>query len=324
MDIQFKRPELSDRETINEYLRKQSSRSCEYTFANIFLWSRHYPMEWGVLENMVIFKTIGGEETMFAFPMGDSSHLKACVDALTRWCQERELPLKFHSVTEEQFRLLEETFPGRFQVEYFRDEADYVYEQEKLAALSGKKYHGKKNHVNKFARLYPDWTYESISEENVEECFQMALKWRNANGCDDDEEKNQEMCVTLNYLRLFKELEMRGGLIRTGGRVVAFSIGEPVGDTMMVHIEKAYADIEGAYTMINQQFVLHEAEGCRYVNREDDTGDEGLRRAKESYHPVFMVQKGIVSERNAQTDRTSGDAAQTGGEAGKHAQTDEE
>ncbi|MDO5423981.1 MAG: phosphatidylglycerol lysyltransferase domain-containing protein [Eubacteriales bacterium] len=301
MEIEFKRTELSDREKLNHYLNKQNSRSCEYTFANIYLWSRHYPMEFGILEDMAVFKTIG-EETMYAFPMGDRKNLHACVDALTVWCAERGLPLAFHSVTEEQFAMLEEEFPGRFQVEYFRDEADYVYDREKLATLSGKKYHGKKNHLNKFFRTYPDWSYERIIDENVEECFQMALDWRNANGCEDDPEKNQEMCVTLNYLRLLKELEMRGGLIRTGGRVVAFSIGEQVGDTMMVHIEKAYADVEGAYTVINQQFVLHEAGDCQYVNREDDTGDEGLRKAKESYRPVFMIQKGIVTEKEQTTE----------------------
>ena len=126
----------------------------------------------------------------------------------------------------------------------------------------------------------------------------MGLDGREEHDCDSDEEKHQEMGVSLNYLRLYKELQVHGGVLRAGGKVVAFSIGEKVGDTMIVHIEKAYAEVEGAYTMINQQFVLHEAGDCTYVNREEDTGDEGLRQAKESYHPVFMVQKGTVTEIN--------------------------
>ena len=90
-----------------------------------------------------------------------------------------------HNVTPEQFALLEEIYPGRFQIEYRRDYADYVYEAEKLAKLSGKKYHGKKNHTNKFKKLYPNWQYERLNDSNVEECFQMALKWRNKNGCGE-------------------------------------------------------------------------------------------------------------------------------------------
>ena len=203
-----------------------------------------------------------------------------------------------HNVTPEQFALLEEIYPGRFQIEYRRDYADYVYEAEKLAKLSGKKYHGKKNHTNKFKKLYPNWQYERLNDSNVEECFQMALKWRNKNGCEEDTEKNSEMCVTLNSLRLYKELDLCGGVLRAEGNVVAFSIGEPVSDdTFVVHIEKAFADVPGAYPMINQQFVEHEVQGFSYVNREEDMGETGLRSAKESYHPIFMVEKGIVTEK---------------------------
>ena len=193
---------------------------------------------------------------------------------------------------------MESFYPGRFQVEYDRDEADYVYEREKLATLAGKKLHGKRNHINKFKSLYEDWTYESLNDENVEDCFQMALKWRNQNGCDEDHEKNAEMCVTLNSLRLYKELGMVGGIIRVAGKIVAFCIGEPVSeDTFVVHIEKAFPEIEGAYPMINQQFVLHECMEYQYVNREEDTGAEGLRKAKLSYRPVFLVEKGVVTEK---------------------------
>ena len=201
-------------------------------------------------------------------------------------------------MTPDNFELLEKWYPGRFQIEYERDNADYVYESEKLVALPGKKLHGKRNHVNKFKSIYANrWSYESISKENVEECFQMALRWRNDNGCNEDLEKNAEMCVTLNALRLFEELGLTGGVLRVDGEIVAFTIGEPVcSDTFVVHIEKAYAEIPGAYNMINQQFVEHECMDYTYVNREEDTGAEGLRRAKLSYRPVFLVEKGTVTE----------------------------
>ena len=126
-------------------------------------------------------------------------------------------------------------------------------------------------------------------------------EWLNLNGEWQflfDDEKRGEMCVALNSLRLFEELHLTGGVLRIDGKVVAFTIGEPIcEDTYVVHIEKAYADVQGAYTMINQQFVEHECMNYKYVNREDDTGAEGLRKAKLSYRPAFMVEKGDVTEK---------------------------
>ena len=123
-----------------------------------------------------------------------------------------------------------------------------------------------------------------------------ALPWQKNGGCKTDPDKQKEFCVTLRALQSMETLGLTGGLIRAGGKVVAFSIGEPLSDdTYVVHIEKAYADIQGAYPMINQQFVLHEAANYRYINREEDTGAEGLRKAKMSYYPVFMQEKGIVT-----------------------------
>ena len=137
-----------------------------------------------------------------------------------------------------------------------------------------------------------------MTKDNLEECFQMALQWRNQNGCDEDHEKNAEMCVTLNALRLFYELELVGGVLKVDGYVIAFTIGEEITpDMFVVHIEKAFADIQGAYPMINQQFVEHECSDYQYINREEDTGAEGLRKAKLSYYPAFLQEKGVVSLR---------------------------
>ena len=126
--------------------------------------------------------------------------------------------------------------------------------------------------------------------------FSDGTEMRNLNGCENDEEKNSEMCVTLNSLRLYKELNLIGGLLRVGDEIVAFTIGEAVNDdTFVVHIEKAYADIEGAYTMINQQFVQRNCNDVEYVNREEDLGLEGLRKAKKSYYPAMRGVKYVAT-----------------------------
>lgn len=296
-DIIFKRPELEDKEIIDSYFAKAPSRSCERTFDNVYLWSRHYHVKYAVVEDALIFQDdeVG---LAFAYPAGEPECVKNALEFLDKYSQEKGYPLKLYNVTEENFAQLESWYPGEYQVEYVRDVADYVYESEKLATLAGKKLHSKRNHINKFKSIYPNWSYEKLTDENQEECFQMALKWRNQNGCNDDPDKNAEMCVTLNSIRLYKELGQTGGIIRIDGKIAAFAIGEPIcDDTFVVHIEKAFPEIDGAYTMINQQFVLHECMDYKYVNREDDAGSEGLRKAKLSYKPAFMVGKGIVTRK---------------------------
>lgn len=297
-DIEFKRPELEDRELISSYFEKAPSRSCERTFANVYLWSRRYHVRYAVIEGALVFMD-DEDGLMFAYPAGEPEAVKRALEFLKSYSEERGCSLKLYNVTEENFAQMDSWYPGKYQIEYDRDEADYVYETEKLATLAGKKLHGKRNHINKFKSLHENWSYESLDDDNVEECFQMALKWRTDNGCEDDAEKNAEMCVTLNSLRLYKELGMVGGVLRVDGKVVAFTVGEQnCGDTFVVHIEKAFADVDGAYPMINQQFVQHECMEYAYVNREDDAGSEGLRKAKLSYRPAFLVQKGFVTRKS--------------------------
>ena len=296
MQYQFKKTELEDRDIITSYFEKAPSRSCERTFANVYLWSRHYPVTWAVIEDALVFKSQDENHLSWAYPAGEAEAVKRALSVMEAYSEEQGYEFSMYSVTPEMFAQLESFFPGKFQIEYDRDEADYVYEREKLETLSGKKLHGKRNHINKFKSVHEDWNYETLTEDNVEECFQMALKWRNLNGCEDDEEKNAEMCVSLNSLRLFRELNLTGGVLRVDGEIVAFTMGEKLcEDTFVVHIEKAYADVDGAYPMINQQFVRHECMDYKYVNREEDTGADGLRQAKMSYRPAFLEEKGYVT-----------------------------
>lgn len=297
-EIEFKRPELEDKEIISSYFRKYPSRSCERTFVNVYLWSRHYKVKYAIIENALVFRSEDEGEFSFAYPAGAADDVKRAIEFLMGYCEEKGQKFSMYNVTPEFFAQFDAWYPGQYEIAYSRDDADYIYESEKLATLSGKKLHAKRNHINKFKAEHDNWAYEPITDENLEECFQMALKWRNENGCEDNPEKNAEMCVTLNSLRLYKELELTGGLLRLDGEVVAFTIGEAIcEDTFVVHIEKAYAEVQGAYPMINQQFVEHTCMNYKYVNREEDTGAEGLRKAKLSYRPAFLEEKGFMTKK---------------------------
>lgn len=296
MRIPWKELELSDRALIERYYDREPVRNCEFTFANNYLWKPFYPIYFAVVADSLVFES--GEAGMsVSFPQGVTD-LKKTVDLLTAWFEQVGRPFKMHLVSPSQFEQLEAAYPGRFQIEYDRDFADYVYEREKLKNLSGKSMHGKKNHCNKFKKQNPDWSYESITSENVDECLQMAREWWIKNDFGEGGEKEEEIAVTKRALENMENLGLVGGLLRAGKRVVAFAIGEPCGkDMFVVHFEKAFSDVEGAYSMINQQFVEHVMEGYTYVNREDDAGSEGLRKAKLSYRPVFLMEKGLVTEK---------------------------
>lgn len=293
MNINWKSISIEDKEIINEYYSRTKYRTCEFTFANNLLWSPYYGIFYAIVEDMLVFMA---RESVFSvtFPHGGGD-IKKTIDILIEYFAENNKEFKMHLVSPEQFALLEKLYPGQFKIEYNRDDADYIYESEKLISLAGKKLHSKRNHINKFKENHTDWQYEAISDENCQECIEMTHEWKKQNESDIDE-KNAEYQVTLNALKLRKELGLVGGLLRLEGKVIAFTLGEECCEcTFIVHIEKAFGDIQGAYPLINQQFIEHEASNYRYINREEDTGSEGLRKAKLSYYPVFLVEKGTLT-----------------------------
>lgn len=294
MEISWKRIGKEDKNIIVPYYEKEQPMSCEMTYGNNILWGPFFLTKYAVVNDMLVFLT--KEDTSVSFPIG-TGDVKGTVGILMDFFKEKSLPFHMHGVTENQFAQLEAFFPETFTISYDRDAADYIYESEQLKTLAGKKLHAKRNHINKFMENHPDWSYEAITEKNRPECLQMAEKWWQNNATDnEDAEKRAEFEVTKNALLSMEELDLKGGLIRADGEVVAFSIGEPASKQMfVVHIEKAFADVQGAYPMMNRQFVIHEAADYTYVNREEDAGVEGLRKAKLSYKPAIILQKGNVT-----------------------------
>lgn len=296
--MQFKKISLKDKEEIESIFSQVDSRDCDRSFAAAWLWKDHYEVDYTIVEGTLVFRSVI-DGTSFSFPVG-AGDKKAAIEAIRTYCKENGLPMLLHSLSKEDEEFLEQEYPGEFDIEFCRDDADYIYLAEKLRTLSGKKYHGKRNHINKFTENH-QWSYEPIDDSNRQECLDMLAEWKKQNCDENDREMHDEICVSKNALLHMEELELKGGAIRAEGVIIAFSIGEQLTeDTFVVHIEKAFANIQGAYPIMNQQFVIHEAGESMYINREDDCGEEGLRKAKLSYHPVMMVEKGyasLVSER---------------------------
>lgn len=299
MEIQWKEITIEDKERLAPYYAYEQSGICEASFVNNVLWAPFYEMEYALVEGMLVF-LIRKEGWSVSMPLAKSeetaANLKQVMEILEEYFVQAGREFHLHMVTPEKFALLETLFPGRYQLELDRDSADYVYEVSQMISLAGKKLHGKRNHIRKFEQNNPNWSYEALSQDNLEECLQMAEEWKQQNLCGEKGEKHAEFCVAKRALKQYHSLGLKGGVLRDGSRVVAFTLGEELNREMfVVHIEKAFASVQGAYPMINQQFLIHEAAEYLYVNREDDTGSEGLRKAKLSYYPAFLQEKGNVT-----------------------------
>jgi hypothetical protein len=191
-------------------------------------------------------------------------------------------------------KTLDTLYPDLFSYEAGRDAFDYVYSIDKLASLSGKKLHAKRNHINVFKKNH-QWSFELITKENLGECYAMNEQWCKEMECSEEIGLKQENCATRRFFRYYNELGLDGGLIRAEGKVIAFTMGEVLNsDTYDIHIEKALRDIQGGYPMINREFAAYIKDKYPHIiwiNREEDMGYEGLRKAKESYFPDKMEEK---------------------------------
>lgn len=281
---------LEDRDWMTQKLQEDDLGACEYTFTNNFIWSEVYGVEVGQVYDCGIIRYHEQGNMMYSFPFGNGDKKKA-VELLCRICAEHQQKLCLYPLVEEERKQLISWFPGEFEIDADRSDFDYVYTVEKLSTLRGKKLHGKRNHIARFMDD-DDWSYEALTIENRDECRRMAKQWINQREEKWNAEMEQEMQVLEKAFTYYEELGLFGGVLRKKGSIVAFTIGERLNsDTMVVHFEKAFPELQGAYPMINQQFVLHEGKDFTYVNREEDTGDLGLRKAKMSYYPDILLKK---------------------------------
>ena len=287
--MDFKAPQLADKAWVTKLMASAGRESCEYCFGNVFVWSPVYHTRITRFEDYFISLS-GAEGGLYCFPMGHGD-LTSVVDALHEDAAQRGNRLRFYGVTEEDKVRLETLYPDRFDFSQDRDFFDYIYLQSDLAALSGKKYHAKRNHIAAFERD-GDWTYEPITADNIPDCIAMNRLWYEKNVAKNEQELEHESRALALAFDNYAALGFQGALLRKGGEVVAFTMGEEMNSAMFcTHFEKAYADVRGAYPMMNRAFAARTLSAYSYINREEDTGDEGLRKAKLSYHPYKLLRK---------------------------------
>lgn len=288
---------LADRDFIAERLWTYQPLVSEMTFTNLFIWREAYQTQWAVLDECLLFLVQDeGGHFYFLPPMGPAPRLEVTRRAL-RWLAETYAPERLR-IERADARLVEELGGAEdFVIEPTREHFDYIYPREALATLAGRKYSAKRNHINSFLREHT-YAYEPMCAENVQECLRVACMWCEKRRCEDDMGLLEERDAVFAALQNFGDLRVVGGVIRVDGFVQAFSIGEMLNrDTFVVHIEKADPDMRGLYPLINREFALHAAGEALWINREQDMGEPGLRRAKESYYPDHLVEKFRIWQR---------------------------
>ena len=290
-NLEFKDITLADRAWMEPILRKANLGSEEFSFTFTYIWRNAFGFKAARYKDFLIIRWEGkNRPASYLFPVGEGD-VSEVVDALLAECERRDCDLRFNVALPHQLQQLVELYGDRLESYPITDYWDYVYDAQSLITLAGKKLHAKRNHINRFKENNPDWSYEVITEENLPEVIEMCDAWFDMH---DEQTKTllDEAKAVRAAIKDYFALGLDGGAIRAGGRIVAFSMGDSLNDeTYLLHFEKAYADIQGAYAIINQEFAAHNCQGFRYINREDDSGELGLRKAKESYRPVFMMEK---------------------------------
>ena len=289
--IEFKKIELKDIPTLKAYFSAYPSRQCDRSAGATAMWRDYFENCFAVIDGTIILSSNLNGDVCFTFPIG--RNVSGALDAIEAHCKELGIPLVFCTVNKSELSVLEQHF-GKITADADRDWFDYLYEKDAMLNLAGRKYGTPRNHINKFKKLYTDWSFEPISNENIHELIEFTKNFTFSSEKDESAKLELQMCFEV--LEYYDAYAMQGGALRVGGKIIAYSIGETVGDTLFSHIEKADISYAGAYQMLTNQFLHMYAEGdeIKFVNREEDCGDEGLRKSKLSYHPVELIEKNTV------------------------------
>ncbi|MBO4562643.1 MAG: DUF2156 domain-containing protein [Clostridia bacterium] len=279
---------------IRPLLDLQTCRSCDYTVGGIYMWREYFRQLYAVRDGMLISRAEYLDKgTCFSMPVGGGD-IDAALDAIQADCRERGIPLRFCCITKGDIGRLTEHLGCPSGVIEYRDWADYLYPYENFLGYHGKKLVTPRNHCNRFVRDYPQYVYRALDSSLIQEAKRFLLD--NAPAFDKEAPLAKEDFIRaveiLDHVELFG---LKGGLLSVDGKTIGLTVGEAVGDTLYVHIEKALTEYSGAYPMLASLFAKQNAsKELLYINREDDSGDEGLRKSKMEYRPCELIEKYVV------------------------------
>lgn len=290
--IEFKSLNCENKAAYDVFLLHCDERGCEYNFANLFLWGRQRAAFYG--DSLVFFSQFN-RKSVYLFPL-THGNIKPALEAIIHDAKVRDIPCRLTGLVEADCNTLEQLYPGKFRFHVDRNGFDYIYSVEELAELKGRKFQRKRNHLNRFRQTYEGYTVEPITDENTPEVVQLLDKWyADRLLVDPNADFIMEQKAIYKALRYRAQLGMEGLVLRHGGQLLAMTMGSPLSaNTYDVQFEKALDFADGAYPAICWEFARYlraKHPDLMWLNREDDLGIEGLRKAKLAYCPDHMIEK---------------------------------
>lgn len=286
--LSLKKIGLEDIKILKAYFESYPARQCDRSAGATAMWREYFDNSYAVIDGTLILSS----ESKFIFPIG--RNIENALNEIENHCKENNIPMILCTVNKSELEKIGDIY-NEFNVEADRDWFDYLYSKESLLALTGKKYNTPRNHINKFKKLYTDWSFEAINENNIPSLIEFTKNFKFNSEKDESAALELKMCIEV--LENYETYGMLGGVLKSGDKIIGYSMGEIVCDTLFCHVEKADISYNGAYQMLTNQFLQMYAsdDGIRFVNREEDCGDEGLRKSKMSYHPIELIEKNTVT-----------------------------
>lgn len=286
---QFKKVELSDKETFDSFFKKFPPEISELTFTNIFAWQEAYNFKFSIVNDALLIGSFQNNKTSFFYPIGKASTIGLLKEMLIT----SKSPVELFRAPEHIKDILKKE--NDLKIAEDRDNFDYVYLASDLINLKGKKFDAKRNFIKRFKNGFK-YIYRILTPDLIDSCLEFEHIWCTDKDCENIEGLRKERCAILNMLKNFSSLNIKGAALEVEGKIIAISLGERLNkDTFVIHVEKANNSYPGAYQLINQEFCQREAQDFKYVNREQDLGVLGIRKAKLSYQPVYLLKKFVVT-----------------------------
>ncbi len=284
--LNFKLIEKSDIKKIQKYYNNPECISLDNNAVSAYLWRNEYNIKFAFSNSCLIKALFNDNGSVQGYYIPQGENIKAAVEAIFDDAKERGGKPDLIMLSEANRIMLETMFPKKFNYKLTPESQDYIYLSEDLINLSGRKFHSKRNHISKFKNAYPNFKFEKINASNKEDAFQAALEWCLKNKIDI--ENYQEIKAIREALDNLEEFKMSGGILYVGEKAVAMTLGLEISPIAFdTCFEKALSEYDGAYAVINNEFAKT-LSSYKYINREEDMGIEGLKRAKLSYNPIIL------------------------------------
>lgn len=293
--LEFKALTLGDKDLFESYIKRCRFLTSEYSFISLFIWRKIFNTQYCIFKDTLIIKKASREfGSFFMQPIGyKKEDLNEILETLIEYKKVNNMQYLFRNVEAPFLEELNKINNKNFEIGIEENNFDYIYESKNLIDLAGRKFSSKRNHITRFVNNY-NYRVEDITRENAQECIEAAKEWCLANDCSSFISYETESIIAM--LNNLDVLKFHGIVVYVDDKICAFTIGERVSEEMaIIHVEKAFSEVHGLYPFINKTFIEKYFRDVKYINREDDMGIEGLRKAKQSYHPYKLEYKQTIN-----------------------------